>query len=70
MREQRKAKTNAQRRKSTAAVKACRKRLKNEFYAGKAAEINSAAECRQVEREFSLARQYGMLKKIIENLHK
>ena len=40
-----------------------RKELKDHFYSKKAAEINNAAEARQVEKEFSLAKNYAMHKK-------
>ena len=36
--------------------------LKNEFYKKKAAEINNAAEARQIEKEFQLAKSYSMHK--------
>ena len=40
-----------------------RKELKDKFYSEKAAEINNAAEARQVEKEFYLAKNYAMHKK-------
>ena len=40
-----------------------RKELKDQFYSKKASEINSAAEARQVEKEFYLAKNYAMHKK-------
>ena len=39
-----------------------RKSLKNIFYSKKAAEINSASEARQVEKEFQLAKKFHMHK--------
>ena len=39
-----------------------RKELKDHFYNKKAAEINNAAEARQVEKEFYLAKNYAMHK--------
>ena len=41
-------------------IKNRRKYLKNEFYKAKAEEINSAAEARQVEKEFRLAKKFSM----------
>ena len=40
-----------------------RKELKDQFYSEKASEINNAAEARQVEKEFHLAKNYAMHKK-------
>ena len=40
-----------------------RKELKDQFYSTKASEINNAAEARQVEKEFYLAKNYAMHKK-------
>ena len=37
-----------------------RKELKDQFYSEKASEINNAAEARQVEKEFYLAKNYAM----------
>ena len=39
-----------------------RKMLKDQYYSKKASEINSAAEARQVEKEFQLAKNYRMHK--------
>ena len=41
-------------------IKERRKYLKNKFYKAKAEEINSAAEARQVEKEFRLAKNFSM----------
>ena len=43
-------------------IKEKRKKLKDQYYSRKAAEINSAAEARQVEKEFYLAKSYSMHK--------
>jgi len=43
-------------------VREKRKVLKQQFYSEKANEINCAAEAREVEKEFQLAKNYGMHK--------
>ena len=43
-------------------VKNRRKWLKKKYYKELADEINTAAEARQVEKEFSLAKRFSMLK--------
>ena len=44
-------------------IRGKRKELKDQFYSEKASEINNAAEARQVEKEFYLAKNYAMHKK-------
>ena len=40
-----------------------RKELKDQFYSQKASEINTAAEARQVEKEFYYVKNFAMHKK-------
>ena len=43
-------------------IKKKRKTLKDEYYGKIASEMNTLAEAREVEKEFSMAKKYGMLK--------
>ena len=43
-------------------IRDCRKRLRNEYFQHLADDINSVAEARQVDKEFSLAKKYTAIK--------
>ena len=43
-------------------IRDCRKRLKNEYFETLANNINTAAEARQIDKEFALAKKYTALK--------
>ena len=49
-------------RKKQKAIKAKRRELKNKYYQDLANGINNAAEARQVQKEFALAKKYAVMK--------